>query len=319
MRQWKLRYDSPATRWTEALPLGNGSLGAMVYGGCSQERIALNLDTLWSGCGREKGNPGKADWEKIRRLLFMHRHKEAEELIQKEVLGDWTEAYLPAGDLWLRLETQEDKAKEYLRELNLNEGLYRNVFTVDNHSFQKEIFTSLKEKLLVVCLWSTQKIPFDAEVSLTSPLKYEIEKGERPGQLVLSGQAPSYAAPIYYSCEEPIRYDQEGLRFGLRLSLCTEQGEIIAESGKLKVRGATKLTIYLAGDTNFSAEEEDYIRKDEHWERALMEAVRRGEEKGVEQLRREHIQEHRSYFERMELELGEAGEEQEKNGCRTFG
>ncbi|MGN1314468.1 MAG: glycoside hydrolase N-terminal domain-containing protein [Lachnospiraceae bacterium] len=86
MRQWKLRYDSPATRRTEALPLRNGSLGAMVYGGCFQERIALNLDTLWSGCGREKENPGKDDWEKIRRLLFMHRHKEA--LLRPSPLSD---------------------------------------------------------------------------------------------------------------------------------------------------------------------------------------------------------------------------------------
>lgn len=304
MRQWKLEYDCPARRWIEALPLGNGTIGAMVYGECTRERIALNLDTLWSGYGKEKGNPGKADWKQIRKLLFMRRHKEAEDLIQRDVLGDWTEAYLPAGDLWIELETKEE-AGEYHRELKLNEGLYQNVFTLGDNRLEKEIFTSMEDNLLVVSLRSTKEIPFDAKITLTSPLMYEIRKGENLNTLVLSGQAPSYAAPVYYSCENPIRYEGKGLSFCFLLSLCGEQGKIHEEKGILKIKGETKLTLYLTGGTNFTADKEDYIRKDDGWIKALKETIQTGEEKGFSCLKREHILKHRSYFERMELELGE--------------
>lgn len=312
MRQWKLKYDRPAERWTEALPLGNGTIGAMVYGGTIEERIALNLDTLWSGCGREKGNPGKADWEKIRKLLFLRRHKEAEDLIQRDVLGDWTESYLPAGDLWIKLKAQEEEEGEYLRELKLNEGLYQNSFTLGNNTLEKEIFTSMEDNLLVLSLRSTRGVPFDAQLTLTSSLVHEIKKGEEPETLVLFGQAPSYAAPVYYSCENPVRYEQKGLSFCFLLSLCGEQGEIYEKEGSLQIKGETKLTLYLTGGTNFTVDEEDYIGKDEGWIKVLKEAIQSGERKGFACLKKEHIFKHRSYFERMELELGE-----KENGQKT--
>lgn len=309
MKQWKLNYDGPAKCWTEALPLGNGTLGAMVYGDCFREKIALNLDTLWSGCGREKGNSGKRDWEQIRQLLFSRHHEEAEALIQRDVLGDWTESYLPAGELLVSLKVQETEPEEYDRELNLNEGIYRNVFTINDNRFQKEIFTSLEDNLLVFSLKSIRGVPFDAEISLTSPLKHEIGKGDRPGMLILSGQAPSYAAPIYYSCDAPVRYDQQGLNFCLMLSLCKGRGKITQEEGKLMVKGETELTFYLTGGTNFDSAEEVYIRQDEQWKSALNETLGRGEEKGYERLKQEHIQRHRSYFERVDFELGECKQE----------
>ena len=107
LKNWKLIYDAPAEIWEEALPLGNGSLGAMTYGRIQEDRINLNLDTLWSGFGREKGNTkGIADWKLIRELLKEKQEKEIEDYLKENILGDWTESYLPTGDLILKLQIE---------------------------------------------------------------------------------------------------------------------------------------------------------------------------------------------------------------------
>ena len=112
-----LRYYKPAKEWTEALPLGNGSLGAMVFGRTEYERIALNQDTLWSGYPRMETTPGSdVYFRKARQLALDGKLAEAQELIEKNCLNNWSEAYLPLGDLWLDMDV-EGEITEYTRTL----------------------------------------------------------------------------------------------------------------------------------------------------------------------------------------------------------
>ena len=95
-----LAFDRPAEAWNEALPLGNGSMGAMSYGRLREEKIELNLDTLWSGTGRSKENKNTdVDWDFLRQKIFDGEYEEAEAYCKENILGDWTESYLPAGNL----------------------------------------------------------------------------------------------------------------------------------------------------------------------------------------------------------------------------
>lgn len=95
-----MTFKQPAAKWYEALPLGNGSMGAMSYGRFQNEKIELNLDTLWSGTGKRKENSNREiDWEFLRNNIFDEKYQEAEDYCRENVLGDWTESYLPAGNL----------------------------------------------------------------------------------------------------------------------------------------------------------------------------------------------------------------------------
>ena len=97
-----LYYNRPATKWNEALPLGNGRLGAMLFGGIDVARIDFKLDTLWSGEGRNKSNSSdKKDWNAIRTAILEEDYKAAEKSLQENILGDWSEAYLPLATLTL--------------------------------------------------------------------------------------------------------------------------------------------------------------------------------------------------------------------------
>ena len=118
MDRWILNYKEPAKTWTEALPLGNGSLGVMSYGRLQDETFELNLDTLWSGDGSSKLNKNScADLEYLRKLLTNRNYQEAEEYCSKNILGDWTDSYLPAGKLNVSLQMPEETAEKYIRQL----------------------------------------------------------------------------------------------------------------------------------------------------------------------------------------------------------
>ena len=98
MNEMKLWYVRSAEKWEESLPIGNGSLGAMIKGGTDEEILGLNEESLWSGYYKDKNNPGAAaQLEEVRRLIFAGKNKEAERLIQKSMLGEFNESYLPLG------------------------------------------------------------------------------------------------------------------------------------------------------------------------------------------------------------------------------
>ena len=115
MDRLALIFDKPAEAWNEALPLGNGTMGAMSYGRFQNERIELNLDSLWSGNGRNKENPNKnVDWDLFRKHIFAGDYQGAENYCKENVLGDWTESYLPAGTLSINVKEPISKWKQLL-------------------------------------------------------------------------------------------------------------------------------------------------------------------------------------------------------------
>lgn len=313
MKQWNLHYKSPAERWVEALPLGNGHMGAMVYGGCEEDRISLNLDTLWSGTGKRKGNESKErDWEKIREWIFNEQFSKAEEYIKENVLGDWTEAYMPAGNLWLTVPTKENETQNYLRNLNLNTGVYENSYDLDGKKLKKEMFTSMAKKLLVIKISTTKEETFDLNVKLDSLLLHEQEEKESEDRLVISGRAPSYAAPNYYEVKEPIRYEKgKGIQFVLALQVVCKEGTVQKDEAGIHIKDTTEVLIYLSGATDFAAKEQaDEPGEDlnNNWKKEVQEVLLEAAKTGYEALKEQHIQIHRSYFERVELELGEQNE-----------
>ena len=141
MKSMELWYDRPAAAWTEALPLGNGSLGAMAFGGVERERFQLNLDTLWSGYPRYRPNPkAPAALEKVRALLSVGQWAAADEA-SRDLMGAYSQSYLPLGDLFLDF-LQGESARDYRRSLSLDSASTKVEYRQGERTFAREAFIS---------------------------------------------------------------------------------------------------------------------------------------------------------------------------------
>ena len=150
-------FNQPATTWNEAIPIGNGTLGGMVYGGIESDTIKINEETLWSGGPRDLQNYDAINHlPKIRQLLLDGKTKKAEKLINKTMLGEYNESYMPMGDLVIN-SNPNGKAENYTRQLDLENGLVTVDYSIENIQYKKEVFASFPDKTIVVKLGRKRK------------------------------------------------------------------------------------------------------------------------------------------------------------------
>jgi alpha-L-fucosidase 2 len=247
-----LQYRRAASEWTEALPVGNGRLGAMIYGGVETERLQLNEDTLWSGAPKEWNNPrAKEVLPEIRRALAAGSYQEADRL-GKEMMGPYTQSYLPLGDLWLHFE-HSAIVHSYSRSLDLEAGVARVEYQVGSVRYTRELFASFPDQVIVLRLEASAPGALSLHARLTSPLRYQAAAAGT--QLVLSGVAPEHVDPSYYRSDNPIIYGDTGttraMRFEGRLGAASEGGEIRVDQDGLHILGATSATLYFSAATSF--------------------------------------------------------------------
>ena len=148
----KIQFQSPAVYWTEALPVGNGRLGAMIFGGVEKESIALNEDTLWSGYPKDWNNPGaKEDVAEGKRNLLPKNNYEKADRLCKEMMGPYTQSYLPFGDLRFVMH-HGDVNHQYSRKLDLITGIVTVTYNVGGIQYTRETFASYPDQAIVVLL-----------------------------------------------------------------------------------------------------------------------------------------------------------------------
>lgn len=148
----KLWYNKPADLWTEALPLGNGRLGAMVFGKVNEELIQLNESTLWSGGPvKTNVNPQAASYlPLIRDALFKDEDYEKAGELTKKLQGLYSESYMPLGNLMIRQQFKSTTATDYYRDLNIADAIATTKFTIDGIEYKKEIFSSAPDQVIVI-------------------------------------------------------------------------------------------------------------------------------------------------------------------------
>ena len=151
----RLWYERAASRWEETLPIGNGSLGAMIWGGAPCEVLGLNEESLWSGWQRDRNNPGaRAHLEEVRRLIREERYGEAEAVAEAHMLGEYGESYLPLGSLHLAF--KHGPATDYMRELDLEQATARVAYTADGATYEREYLASFPARAILVRLTCSQ-------------------------------------------------------------------------------------------------------------------------------------------------------------------
>jgi alpha-L-fucosidase 2 len=293
-----LFYRQPAREWVEALPIGNGRLGAMVFGGVPRERIQLNEDTFWSGGPYDPINEEALQYlPRVRQLLREGRYKEAQDLADEKLMGRprHLQAYQPLGDLWLVMESH-DQPTDYRRELDLDRAVVRVRYRLGSTTFTREAFSSAPDQSLVVRLTADGPARLRFAVSLDSKQPFALRPLAPHGLLMTGRWRGDLTKPedhLKLSHGLQARWYGEGLAFAVQLVAETHGGRVeIGEKG-LRVVDADAVTLRLAAATSFRGRDP---------EAACAEALRVRRPYG--QLLARHVADHRSLFRRVRLDLG---------------
>lgn len=309
----KLWYNKPADAWEEALPLGNGKTGAMVFGGVATERLQLNDNTLWSGYPEAGNNPnGPTVLPQVRQAVFDGDYEKAAAL-WKKMQGPYSARYLPLADLWWRLQSKDTLPASYHRELDLNKAVSTVRYKIGDVNYQRETFISYPAKVLVMRITADKKGMIDGVLDLTSKLHFKV-KTTASDYLVLQGKAPKFVANRDYEPKQ-IVYDSlrigqgrfpggEGMNFEVHVKIKTDGGSVVQDGDKLHVNGANTVTIYLSEATSFNGfnrspgveGKDPSIEAKANLQKALT--------LSYEQLKAAHIRDYQSLFKRVELKLG---------------
>ncbi len=298
----RLRYDQPATHFNEALPVGNGRLGAMFYGGVATERLHLNEDSLWSGSGPAAVPPeGLEALPEIRRLLFAGELRKAHELAIRTLPGPFTEAYQPAGDLVLESLRPPGAVSGYRRELDLEQAVGSVTFVEDGVRHVREVFASHPAGV-VVLRWTVDRPgALSCRIRLESPQRHRVAVGE--SALTLSGQAPSRVEWFQTKPGEGIFHDERsgrsGMTFVTGLAVVAPGARISCEGTGLRVEGATGISIFSDTRTSFASDDPAGD---------VASALDSARAIGWDALRADHVADHRALFDRVRLELGHLDE-----------
>ncbi len=210
-----LWYRQPAEKWSDALPIGNGRLGAMVFGGIESERLQLNEDTLWSGAPRDWNNPkAKPHLAEVRRLVLDREDYAGADRECRQMQGPYTESYLVLANLHIRMD-HAAAAQNYRRELDLDTAVSRVTYRAGAAEYLREAFASAPDHAIVVRLTTSDPAGLKLALSLDSPLQSTCE-ARAGGTLRLTGKAPAHVDPNYVRSAKPVIYDEaegRGMRF----------------------------------------------------------------------------------------------------------
>jgi alpha-L-fucosidase 2 len=306
-----LWYDKPAAQWVDALPIGNGRLGAMVFGGgengaANQELLQLNEDTLWSGKPQDGNNPdAKNHLADVRHAVLEHDYHLADQICHK-MQGLFAESYQPLGNLRVDF-THSGPTTNYRRELDLDTACSRIHYKVGDVQFEREVFASAPDQAIVLHVSADKSGQLNCSVSLDGPLQKSVQtRGDN--RLLLTGKAPTHVAGAGHPGSEKsvVLSDEpgEGMYFSAILQAQVQGGTIRASGDKLVIANATAFTILLSAATGFhgfQSKPDTPLNDITAKATALLDSAT---SKPFVELRERHVDDYQRMFRRVSLDLG---------------
>lgn len=327
-RDLSLRYDSPAEDWNQALPLGNGHIGAMVFGGVDEEHLQLNENTLYSGepSVRIPTVDIKPQYDKVLRLIQKGKYAQAQDIMFKHWQGRLPQSYEPLGDLYFNFDYVGKRVTDYERTLDMANAMVTVSYKVDGNPVKREYFASNPDRSLVLRIVSGEDIRF--KVGLKSPhptCKLEVNKA---GTISLRGQAPGYCDrrpksqhiengltklhPEYFDKKGKLVYDKnllyrdeiggKGMFFEGRVQILKGNAEVNGE--ELLVKGRKEVVLLFTAATSYnglmkspSTEGADYINK-------VSDVLSKAASRSYEELKQRHLADYWNLFNRVQMNLG---------------
>ena len=304
-----LHYDNPAIFFEEALPLGNGTLGALVYGGTEKDRIALNDITLWTGEPDRGGDhpdytmaPTLTPWgesaawlPKVREALENEDYRKADEL-QRHLQGHFSESYMPLGKL--EISYPEGNIAGYKRQLDLANATVTVSYSRDGVPFCAEYFVSAPDSVIAIRL--SCDAPIKAVLRLSSELPHKTLTQDHA--LVSDGYAAWHALPGYYQAEEHLLYDRSrGIHY--RTVVRCDQARP-QEDGSLRIEGVKEALVIIANHTSFNGFDKDPVKEGREYRKAALQSAENAARKGWKNLKNNHEKDYKALFDRVSLDLG---------------
>jgi alpha-L-fucosidase 2 len=301
MANCKLWYKQPADDWVKALPIGNGRIGAVVFGGAGKELIQLNEDTLWSGYPTQWYNHEAASYlNQVRDKMLHGKTLEAQRLVEEKMLGQWSQSYLPLGDLHIHFENRE-KPKGYVRALDLETAVITDQYELQSGRFKREAFVSSVDDVLVYKI--TTENPINFTITLDSLIRHQTStNGE---SLMLSGVAPSNVAPHYLNVEEPVIYSDEpekmGMRFCALVKVKAMDGQVTFTQNCIEVKNTKAATLYVSMATSFNGRDLHPYTEGKDEIKTATDSLEKVISRDYENVKKDHIAQHQRMFGRMDF------------------
>ncbi len=283
---YKLFYNEPAEKWTEALPIGNGRLGAMIYGGVEQEHIQFNEETLWTGQPHDYSHKGASNYlTELRQLLAQGKQIEAQNLASEKVMSVplHQKAYQPFGDLYLNFPEHKNPTA-YRRELDLENALCKVSYQVEGVTYTREVFASYPDQVIVMNLTADKGGALDFNLNLDA----------------LHEQKSVVTGPNTQTLEVKVK---DGVLKGVAIVKIKTNGKIKAADGKLNVSGASKAAIYLSAATNFK--NYDDVSGDAAAKASGI--LEKAEKKKNGNIKADHLKDYHLLFDRFKVSFGDNG------------
>lgn len=281
----KLWYSQPASVWEEALPIGNGRLGAMIFGGTAEEHIQFNEETLWTGAPHDYSHEGASQYlGQIRELIWQGKQKEAEVLAMEKFMSVpiGQRKYQPFGDLWIKFNGQGE-VSNYRRELDISTALCRTTYKSNSTTYTREYLSSVPDQTIAVCLKADKKQSISFDLSLTALHEGFISSAKGDGTIELNVKV------------------KDGVLTGTaRLRLITKGGKITVSGNQLHVEKTDEAVIYLVAATSF-VNPKDVSGNPELLCNKYLTAIAGKKFDAVEQ---NHIKDYQFYFNRFGIDLG---------------
>lgn len=286
-KEYKLWYNAPATVWEEALPIGNGRIGAMVYGNPLQGVYQLNEESIWSGYPQDWNNPKAANaLPQVREAVDRGDYAKASELWKANAQGPYTARYLPMANLMLDQLTRGE-ARNLYRELNISNALSTVTYEADGVKYRRTSFISYPDQVMVIKIAADRPQAVSLHIRLNSLLRYTVQtKGEKT--LILNGKAPAYVANRDYDPHQVVYDDKRGTQFKVQVELLPDGGHCEANDSALTVRNANEVVLLLSAVTDFGNK------------KMTLKKCKRP----YQELLQRHTDDHQQLFNRLQLSLG---------------
>ncbi|MBD5355698.1 MAG: glycoside hydrolase family 95 protein [Bacteroides sp.] len=303
-----LHYDRPPEFFEEALVIGNGKLGATVYSGINSDRLSLNDITLWTG---EPDTitlaDGTRDLKIVRELLDKNDYKGAEQA-NKKLQGHYSENYQPLGNLIINY-NNSGRAENFYRQLDISDAIASANFDIEGTKELREYFVSSPDSVIVVKITSPKGLDFNLSYNSLLPTEVNADGNE----IIIDGYSAWHSYPGYLNSkpiDERLVYDKNrGIHFRTIVRVSAPDSELTDADGTISVTGGKEAIILISNETSFNGFDKEPVKEGKDYQNIVYRNIEKAEAKAYDELKERHIADHRYFFDRVSIDLGETAPE----------
>lgn len=307
----KLYYERPAEYFEEALVIGNGTMGATLYGGVKKDKISFNDITLWTGEPEsENSSPDAFNVIPEIRALLDNEDYQGADKAQYKVQGHYSENYQPLGTLTIEYLDDTAGISDYHRWLDIGNATARTQYLKDGKLFTSDYFASAPDSVIVIRLKSENKEGIHASLSFDSPLPHSSQVADN--EISVEGYAAYHSFPVYYKAEDKHRYDPErGIHFKTLVRVLSVDGSVKDRysDSRIEIDGSTEVLILIANVTSFNGFDKDPVKEGRNYRSHVEKRMKCAVGKTYDALREAHIRDYKYYFDRVKLDLGDTDDD----------